>query len=82
MTCRDATDFLVDYVAGELDKPVLETFERHLAACPNCREFLVEYRATIRACRGAYKDDVAGTPLPDDLVKAILASFEHTKTQT
>jgi anti-sigma factor RsiW len=80
MNCRDATDFLSDYISGELNAASAATFEQHLLACPNCREFLIEYRGTIRLTREACREgDAAEAALPEDLVKAIIASLADTK---
>jgi len=53
MNCRDATDFLMDYVARELAPEVCGEFELHLSRCSNCRVFLLQYRETILAGRSA-----------------------------
>jgi len=75
MRCRDATDFLADYVGGTLTVTVHATFERHLDRCPNCRVFLAQYRATIQAGRFACDDPSVAAALPDDLLQAILAAI-------
>ncbi|HYN05906.1 MAG TPA: zf-HC2 domain-containing protein [Vicinamibacterales bacterium] len=74
MTCREVSGFLHDYVAGELEPDVLAEFNRHLDGCANCRAFLGQYRDTIALGREA----AAGTmpDLPDDLVKAVLATLK------
>ena len=74
MTCREISDFLHDYVGGELAPDVLAEFETHLHACHNCVTFLTQYRETIVLGRAA----AGGTPpdLPEDLVKAVLATLK------
>jgi anti-sigma factor RsiW len=73
--CRECDEFLVDYVAGELAPDVVATFELHLSRCRNCRIYLEQYRATIKAgktaCEAAQQ---AGTPMPEELVQAILTA--------
>ena len=76
MTCREVAEFLVDYVASELRPDVKEPFERHLSNCPNCREFLKQYRETIAA--GAALAEIETLAPPDELVDAILASLRRT----
>ena len=74
MKCRECDEFLVDYVAGELPADVLATFELHLSRCRNCRAYLEQYRATIKAGKTAceaYKD---GLRMPEELIRAILAA--------
>jgi len=75
MTCRDLTDFLADYVADELPVATRETFEGHLARCPNCRVFVAQYRHTIVLERLALSSD-ADPELPEDLVRAIMKALD------
>ena len=77
MNCRDATDFLMDYVARELAPEVCGEFELHLSRCSNCRVFLIQYRETILAGRRACAEDAADarTELPDEMVQAIMAAL-------
>jgi anti-sigma factor RsiW len=76
MTCRDATDFLADYLAGALAADVRAQFDRHLGLCPNCRSYLATYRATIEVGRAAFaaQDADAQAELPEELMTAILAA--------
>jgi anti-sigma factor RsiW len=73
MTCRELSDFILDYVAGDLPAPLCDVFERHLSACGNCRVYLATYRATLAAGRALGEDTVL-PPLPEELVQAILAA--------
>lgn len=77
MTCRELSDFLADYVAGELPQEVSEAFNGHLGHCPECHLFVEQYRVTIHLCCEAY-DDPLPRSLPEDLVSAILASLART----
>jgi anti-sigma factor RsiW len=77
MTCREVLDFLMAYLDGELTPEVRSEFERHLAVCPPCVEYLSSYRRTVELERQAFQPcEGEGTPhaIPDDLIKAILAS--------
>jgi anti-sigma factor RsiW len=74
VTCRECADFLGEYVAGELPSQELTIFERHLARCPNCVEYMRQYRLTILAGRAACADPEAEINLPEQLVQAILAA--------
>jgi anti-sigma factor RsiW len=64
------------YLDGELSPETNAEFERHLSICPNCTAYLSNYRNTISLGRQAFTDDDTDLPddVPDDLVKAILAS--------
>ena len=78
MNCRDATDFLTDYLTGELPADPRQEFESHLARCPDCRTFLAQYKITVRAGKDAcgQKDGDAATAFPEDLLKAIMAAIK------
>lgn len=73
MKCRECDEFLVDYVAGELAPEVVATFEQHIARCRNCRVYLDQYRATIKAGKTACEAvQEAGMAMPEELIQAIL----------
>lgn len=74
MTCRECSEFLSEYLDGELDLEVRASFDQHLTRCPNCVVYLEQFAATIRAGKLAFEDDEAGgeCPLPEELIRAIL----------
>ncbi len=76
MTCRESADFIVDYLTGDLAPEETTAFERHVSRCPNCPEYLAQYKATIEAGRAAFRDPDAAVPgdVPEDMVRAILAA--------
>ena len=76
MTCRECSEFLADYAAGELDPAELAIFERHLQACPNCLTYVQQYSRTIEATRNAFGADPQNEPedFPEELIRAILAA--------
>jgi anti-sigma factor RsiW len=75
MTCKEVIDFLLEYQSGELPDTQRSEFDRHLAACPSCVDYMRSYELTIRAGKLAYQpsDDELGE-VPAELVKAILAA--------
>jgi anti-sigma factor RsiW len=79
MTCRELADFLMDYLNEDLPDDVRAAFDRHLALCPNCVAYVKTYRTTIELGRRAFADDEAdaGTEVPDELVRAILAARDR-----
>ena len=79
MTCRELADFLMGYLNEDLPDDVRGGFDRHLALCPNCVAYVKTYRTTIELGRRAFADDEAdaGTEVPDELVRAILAARER-----
>ena len=73
MTCRECSEFLSDYLEGELAHEVRAVFERHLSLCPNCEIYLAQFRATVLAGQRAFDDDASGV-VPEELIRAILAA--------
>ncbi|HEX8242253.1 MAG TPA: zf-HC2 domain-containing protein [Longimicrobium sp.] len=71
-TCREVITFLDDYFAGELDPMRTSAFERHLALCGSCRNYLDSYRRTVELERDAFAEPDLQEP-PAELVEAILA---------
>lgn len=78
MNCRELSNFLADYVAGDLAQPTQIEFEAHLTRCRNCDAFLMQYRSTIVAGAHAFDRSVLEA-LPDDLVAAIMAALEKSR---
>ena len=72
-TCHELIDFLSDYLDGALPAATATAFEEHLAICPDCRAYLDNFRATLRATKAAYARQ-AQPAMPEELVQAILAS--------
>jgi anti-sigma factor RsiW len=73
LTCRELVAFLDAYLAAELPPGRVELFERHLAACPDCRAYLESYRSAIELGRAALTGE--SSEVPDGLVDSILAAL-------
>ena len=78
MNCRDLSEFLQDYFAGELPQPVATEFAGHLDGCDNCTVFLEQYRRTIAAGRAVLIEDER-CKVPEDLINAIVSSLRATR---
>ena len=80
MTCREFTDFISDYLAGDLPAGQRASFDNHLVVCDNCRRYLAQYRQSIELGREAFEDPDSAVPgnVPDDLVAAILAARKRS----
>jgi anti-sigma factor RsiW len=76
VTCREFADFIVDYLSGDLEPEPYASFQHHLTLCPNCQEYLAQYRATIEAGKDAFAEPDSNLPgdVPEELIQAILAS--------
>ena len=47
LVCRQAVELVTDYLEDALDRGSRRRFEKHLAGCPHCTEYLAQMRATI-----------------------------------
>lgn len=76
MTCRELTDFLDDYLAGELAVEARGRFEAHLVECRDCLVYLRGYRETVGLLRDTGRELAAEVPpdVPAALVRAIAAA--------
>ena len=76
MNCRETTEFLLEYLSGDLATPQRAVFDAHLAVCPDCRNYLDSYRKTVALSRAAFAEPAAAvdSSIPESLVKAILAA--------
>lgn len=76
LTCREVVDFLLDYLSGALPVDQAAQFERHLAVCSACVDYIRSYEDTIRFSRTAFDDltDEQAADVPEELVQAILAA--------
>ena len=86
-SCQDVFALLSEYVDLELPLADCGEVEKHLADCPDCREFVDRLRETIALCR-AYAPGALPAPLSDrarsELESAwrnMLAAREHPVTK-
>ena len=74
LTCREVSEFLMEYVGDTRESDVHAVFEAHVQSCPNCETYLIQYRETIVAGKLACSD--AGVAdCPEDLVQAVMAAL-------
>jgi anti-sigma factor RsiW len=78
MTCREATEFLLDYLDGNLPASVAAELEVHLRKCGWCTEYVASYRKTVATCRTLASDQPAESAVPEELIQAILAARRAT----
>ena len=58
LVCQQVVELVTDYLEGGLRGTARRRFEKHLAGCPHCTEYLAQMRETIR---------LAGRVTPEDL---------------
>lgn len=80
MTCREFVEFLHAWLFDDLAPDERAEFDRHLAVCESCVNYLEGYRRSIRLVRSALKPDNGSVPkdVPEELVQAILAARDKT----
>jgi anti-sigma factor RsiW len=81
MNCREFTEFLHDYLLGDLPAEERAEFDKHLAECPWCVAYLDGYKKTMQLARAAFPvPDGAPPPsdAPEELVQAILRARPRT----
>lgn len=71
ITCRELLDFLYLYLESALPEDRRTEFDRHLAVCDACQEYIRRYQDTIRLGQAAYAD-AGADELPEELARAIL----------
>jgi len=75
MNCREFTEFLHEYLFGNMSAEQRAEFDKHLSECPWCVAYLDSYRKTIQleqATFSAAEDAPLPTNAPEELIQAIL----------
>lgn len=67
VVCQQAVELVTDYLEGALPRAERARFEKHLGACPHCREYLAQMRVTI-ASMGRVEPDSLAPEVRDELV--------------
>ena len=75
MNCREFTEFLHEYLFGNLSAEERAEFDKHLAECPWCVAYLDSYQKTIQLEHAAFaapEDAPLPADAPEELILAIL----------
>ncbi|OAI41872.1 hypothetical protein AYO40_02170 [Planctomycetaceae bacterium SCGC AG-212-D15] len=75
MNCREFTEFLHEYLFGNLPAEERAAFDEHLAECPWCVAYLDSYRKTMQLEQAAFTGLENAPPpadAPEELIQAIL----------
>ena len=81
MNCREFTEFLHEYLFGDLSAEERAAFEGHLAECPWCVAYLDSYQKTIQLEQAAFSTAQDAPPPPDapeELIQAILRARKRS----
>jgi mycothiol system anti-sigma-R factor len=77
ITCQQLVDFIMSYLDNELPQAERAEFDRHMAACPSCVDYLKTYEKTILLAKTC-GDDPVPDEVPESLVQAILEARKRT----
>jgi anti-sigma factor RsiW len=75
MNCREFTEFVQEYLLGNLPAQEPAEFAKHLAECPWCVAYLDSYQKTIELGQAAFSAPEDAPPpadAPEELIQAIL----------
>ena len=73
MTCQQLIDFIMSYLDDELPEDQRAEFDRHMAVCPPCVNYLRTYEKSVLLAKACANESVPDE-VPESLVQAILAS--------
>lgn len=75
MTCEAIEDFIFAYIEGTLPARQRLLFEIHLKVCRSCRQYLSDYRKTLKTTQALGQEGRAPLgKVPEDLIAAIIAT--------
>ena len=77
LTCQQLIDFIMSYLDHELPQAQRAEFDRHMAACPSCVDYMKTYEQTVMLAK-ACADDAVPDEVPESLVQAILEARKRT----
>ena len=77
ITCQQLIDFIMSYLDNDLPGDQRAEFDRHMAVCPSCVDYLKTYEKTVMLAKSC-ADDQVPADVPESLVQAILAAIKKT----
>jgi len=75
ITCREIVELMTDYLEAKLADEDRLTFERHIAQCAPCRDYLAQLRDTIH--RVGELDPPSEGAIPSATREALLEAFRN-----
>jgi anti-sigma factor RsiW len=81
MNCREFTEFLHEYLFGNLSDEERAEFDKHLAECPWCVAYLDSYRKTIQLEQAAFSA-IENAPPPDDAPEELIQAILRARSST
>jgi anti-sigma factor RsiW len=75
LTCKELVELVTDYLEGALSRRDHKRFEKHIAGCTNCTEYVAQFRETIRLT-GTLRERDIPRPAADELL-AVFAAWKR-----
>ena len=74
LSCQEMTELITDYLERRLSFVDRARFQMHLGMCRHCRLYLRQMKLSVAAL-----DGVPPEPVPDEVMKLLLAGFDDWK---
>ena len=74
MDCDELVEVITEYLEGTLPQNDRVRFEKHLAVCPGCQEYMAQMRLTIKSLGSIEEQGI-----PGDAKGAPLEAFRDWK---
>ena len=75
LVCRELVELVTDYLEGTLSRRDRARFDAHIAECPNCREYVAQFRETLRLTGTLREEDVS--PEAEAALLEAFAAWKH-----
>jgi anti-sigma factor RsiW len=75
LTCQELVELVTDYLEEALSRRDRKRFEKHISGCPNCTEYVAQFRETIRLT-GTLRDEDISREAAEELL-AVFAAWKH-----
>jgi anti-sigma factor RsiW len=72
LLCRELVELVTEYLEGTLSRRDRARFDAHIARCPNCTEYLAQFRETLRLTGTLRTSDI-----PPEAEAALLGVFAN-----
>jgi predicted anti-sigma-YlaC factor YlaD len=69
MTCKELVELVTAYLEGALDAKTRALFDAHLEKCDGCRNYLEQFRVTVRTL-GKIRDEQLDPEFRNRLLEA------------
>jgi anti-sigma factor RsiW len=74
LSCVEMVELVTDYLEGALPDAQARRLERHLGACPGCKEYLAQLRTVAGSLRGLTEES-----FPEEMRDGVIADFGDSR---